>query len=284
MKKLWSKIRANVKTNWISYSILFLVIAPLILNIGLCVTDIIYVKFGFGLTAKGLNNQEWLDFWKTYLSTLIAFGGVFVAWKSSYDARRKEIRKDQAKEYGENLEEEKHTLLNVCQSFDMDIVYKSILELAGTDAKTNDCKKAIHSARERILDTQVEFELLTDIADDFQKCENCDFNPCLDRKIMIAIRDLYYEMEKLYCEMLDKCDEYIENFENQRINEERFKNLSEIIADSANSISQNMKPRLIKYCKIYIDQKKRHKRELLQNGEIQYVKDLESDEMLEQKK
>ena len=69
-----------------------------------------------------------------------------------------------------------------------------------------------------------------------------------------------------------------------RINEEKFKNLSEIIADSANSISQNMKPRLIKYCKIYIDQKKRHKRELLQNGEIQYVKDLESDEMLGQKK
>ena len=33
---------------------------------------------------------------------------------------------------------------------------------------------------------------------------------------MIAIRDLYYEMEGLYLELLQKCDAYVSNIENQK--------------------------------------------------------------------
>lgn len=40
------------------------------MNFGLFVTDIIYEKYGATLTASGLQNQDWLDFWGTYLSVV----------------------------------------------------------------------------------------------------------------------------------------------------------------------------------------------------------------------
>lgn len=83
----------------------------------------------------------------------------------------------------------------------------------------NECRKIIRGAREKILDTQVKFELLSDIADGFEKCESCGFNPCYDRENMIAIRDLYYKMENAYLEMLHDCDIYVDKMEQQQCNE-----------------------------------------------------------------
>lgn len=326
MKERMNKIKTNIKKHWILCIILFFIILPLLLNVGLYITDIIYNKFGWTLTARGLENQDWLDFWGTYLSVVIAFVGICLAWKSSAEDRKMDKNEKLAQEYDENLKEEKNILIEVCQSFNTDIIYKAINELNNMD--TRDCKRILQNSRERILDVQVKFELLSDIADGFQKCEDCDFNPCYDRENMIAIRDLYYKMENIYLEMLYDCGIYVDKMEQQQRNEKIIQNEEEMIsllqqriclakdmptqgsgedikrmeeeisgyrhniemlkekrledeevkkmADSivatANLISQEMKSKIISYCKSYMGWKSRHKRELLLDGQIRYIK------------
>ena len=228
MKKLWSKIKTFIKKHWIWCSIIFFAIGPLLLNLGLYLTDAIYDKFAYSLTARGLDNQDWLDFWGTYLSVLIAFVGICFAWKSSDEDRKKDKRERQAKEYGEHLEEEKHILTEVCQSFNTDVVYKSLLEL--NNMEVQGCKRVLQSARERVLNAQVEFELLTDIAEGFHNCENCNFNPCYDKENMTAIRELYYKMEGLYLELLQKCDTYLNSIVNTNRIEVQIRNNKNIIS------------------------------------------------------
>ncbi|MBD5545017.1 MAG: hypothetical protein HDR01_12480 [Lachnospiraceae bacterium] len=326
MKRWTNKIRTNIKKYWVLCIIIFVALLPLLLNIGLYITDFIYDKYGFTLTANGLGNQDWLDFWGTYLSVVIAFTGICLAWKSSAEDRKMDKNEKLAQEYDENLKEEKNVLIEVCQSFNTNIVYKTIIELSDMDTKK--CKRTLQNARERILDVQVKFELLSDIADGFQKCEGCDFNPCYDRKNMIAVRNLYYKMENVYLQMIQDCSAYVTDMEQQQINEkmmqnendkilllqqriclakdmatsgsvenikkmeeeiaglkyniemlkgkriedEEMKKLVDSIIEAANLISQEMKPQIISYCKAYIEWKKLHKRELLQEGRIRYIR------------
>ena len=64
----------------------------------------------------------------------------------------------------------------------------------------------------------------------------------------------------------------IEELKKEEIDDEESRESIISITESINSISQNMKPKLISYCKSYIELKNRHKRELLQDGKIQYIK------------
>lgn len=228
MKKLLAKITTTMKKYWIFCIILFFAILPVLLNVGLYITDIVYDEFGWTLTARGLGNQDWLDFWGTYLSVVIAFMGICLAWKSSAEDRKVERNEKLAQEYDENLKEERNVLIEVCQSFNTDIIYKAINELNNMD--TRDCMRILQNSRERILNVQVKFELLTDIADGFQKCEGCDFNPCYDRENMIAVRDLYYKMENIYLEMLHDCGIYVDKMEQQQRNEKIMQNEEEMIS------------------------------------------------------
>ena len=92
------------------------------------------------------------------------------------------------------------------------------------------CRRILQNSRERILNVQVKFELLSDIADDFQKCKGYDFNPCYDRENMIAIRNLYYKTEKKYLEMLNNCATYVDKMEQQQRNEKIMQNEEELIS------------------------------------------------------
>ena len=326
MKAWMNKIKTYIKKYWILCIIIFFVVLPLLLNIGIYITDVVYNEFGWTLTASGLGNQDWLDFWGTYLSVVIAFVGICLAWKSSAEDRKIDKNEKLAQEYDENLKEEKNVLIEVCQSFNTDIIYKAINELNNMD--TRDCKRILQNSRERILNVQVKFELLSDIADGFQKCEGCDFNPCYDRENMIAVRDLYYKMENIYLEMLYDCSTYVDKMEKQQRNEqiiqneeemisllqqricyakdvatltsaedikrmeeeisrlrydieslkglrlkdEEVKKLVDSIGNAINLISQEMKPQIISYCKSYMGWKSRHKRDLLLEGQIRYIK------------
>lgn len=58
----------------------------------------------------------------------------------------------------------------------------------------------------------------------------------------------------------------------QEIDLEKMKELANPIIESINVISQELKPQMISYCKSYIGWKKRHKKELLQDGKINFVK------------
>lgn len=326
MEKWSKKMKINIKKRWILYIVMLLIVLPLFLNIGIYITDVVYNEFGWTLTANGLKNQDWLDFWGTYLSVVIAFAGICLAWKSSAEDRKMEKNEKLAQEYDEELKNEKNVLIEVCQSFNTDIIYKAINELNNMDIR--ECRRVLQNSRERILNVQVKFELLSDIVDDFQKCKGCDFNPCYDRENMIAVRDLYYKMENIYLEMLHDCSIYvdkmgqqqhnekvikikeemisllqqriclakdmatsssdedikrmeeevsqfrynIEMLKGQRLKDEEVKKLTDPVVKAINLISQEMKPQIISYCKSYMGWKSKHRRELLLEGKIRYIK------------
>lgn len=58
----------------------------------------------------------------------------------------------------------------------------------------------------------------------------------------------------------------------QRIENEEIKKLANSVVETVNLMSQEMKPQLIRYCKSYMGWKSRHKRELLSEGQIRYIK------------
>lgn len=341
MKNKLDKIKIFIKKYWILCIVIFFIMIPLLLNVGLYITDIIFNKYGLTLTANGLENKDWLAFLSTYLSVVIAFVGICLAWESSNADRKKDKNEKLAQEYGEDIKEEKNVLIEVCQSFNTDIAWKIMIELNNLDTK--ECKRTLQNAREQVLNAQVKFELLTDVADNFQKCEKCNFNPCYDKENMIAIRDQYYKMENMYFQMLDNINTYIVKIDQQRIDEnkiqidekivkdgkemisllkqriiyedemtrqktfeeiqkleqeishlnseinalkeqeinvEKVKELADPIVESINVISQDMKPKMISYCKSYIGWKKRHKEELFQDGQKKFVKFPECNEFL----
>ena len=48
--------------------------------------------------------------------------------------------------------------------------------------------------------------------------------------------------------------------------------MADSVVKAINLISQEMKPQMISYCKSYMGWKGRHKRELLLEGQIRYIK------------
>ena len=58
----------------------------------------------------------------------------------------------------------------------------------------------------------------------------------------------------------------------QRIENEEIKKLANSVVETVNLMSQEMRPQLIRYCKSYMGWKSRHKRELLSEGKIRYIK------------
>lgn len=181
------------------------------------------------------------------------------------------------------------------------------------------------NARANMDQIHIKFEILTELCDVFKKCENCRYLPCIDRKVMIELRDLFYDIEKHYFNMLDigerflECldkeqeriklletetkiqnntEELIELYKNQGLTDnvylsqqdlqsikKQIKNLekSKLRLEEMNKaiseiqkeidyIDKDARPKFIRYCKIYIDMKKEHARELRKTGNIQYNK------------
>ena len=51
-------MKMYIKKHWILCTVIFLIILPLLLNIGIYITDVIYNAFGWTLTVGGLDNQD----------------------------------------------------------------------------------------------------------------------------------------------------------------------------------------------------------------------------------
>lgn len=64
----------------------------------------------------------------------------------------------------------------------------------------------------------------------------------------------------------------IEMLKGQRLKDEEVKKMADSVVKVVNLISQEMKPKMISYCKSYMGWKSRHKRELLLEGQIRYIK------------
>ena len=326
MEKLSVKemLKRFVKKNGLIIIIALLIIAPLFINIGLMIADRFFLKTGIMLTAIGLNNENWLEFWKDYISIAIAFLGIYLVWDSSNTDRKKHYNKDLAEQYMQNIRQEEKILVEVSQCFNTGIIYKSLLTLGNLAVK--DSRLVLQDSRDKIDEAHVKFELLTELSDDFQKCVHCKYNPCRDKKIMQEIRDMFYDMEVHFVNMLNLGEEYcnkvlegqrnvemidihmklahnlkqqiywsqngnctldeVYNLQKQLAEEEQqLKKLNETKLDTdilnemvkpihkeIDYISKTMRPKFNKYCKFYIEIKKKHAMELRMDGIINYVK------------
>lgn len=310
------------KNQWLLWAVAGVIIAPLIINIGLIATDAIYENSKTLLTAKGLSNADWLDFWKQYLAIIISFVGVSLVYLSSKKDREKSIQEKNAQQYLEEVRREENVLVEVIQQFNTGILYNALMLQSGSTG----CEgiKLIADTRTSINTAYIKFEMLTSLCDDFKKCESCPNSPCVDSELMKDLRGIFEDIEKHYWEMLDLGEQYlnllreetrrlelltnekrlcrdIERFinscgdryadevaelieEQAKLKEsiaehERVKMSQEInqgwlnkIKDEITYIDQEARPKFIRYCKIYIDEKKNHSIELRTTGTIQYRK------------
>lgn len=318
------KLKLFIEKHGLTMVIVLLIIAPIFINIGLVVTDYFYQNTGITLTAVGLNNENWLEFWKDYISIAIAFLGVYLVWDSSNKDRKKQCVKDFIDLQLQSISQEEQVLVEVSQCFNTGIIYKSLLTLDGMAVK--DSRLILQDSRDKLDEAHVKFELLTQLSDDFQRCEHGKYNPCNDRKIMQEIRDIFYSMERHYNNMLNLGEEYcnkvvdgqrnseninihmqivqnikqqifwaqignitsdeIDNLQKQLAEEEqKLRELNEAklsddmlnlmvkpIHDEIDQISKNMRPKFNRYCKDYIEIRKKHAEELRMDGIINCIK------------
>ena len=109
-------------------------------------------------------------------------------------------QEEQAQQYLEGVRQEENVLVDVTQGFNISIVYKALLQQSKS-ANIYDGRMVLTNARANMDQMHIKFEILTELCDDFKKCENCRYLPCIDRKVMIELRDLFYDIEKHYFNM-----------------------------------------------------------------------------------
>lgn len=208
------KEKSSFKSKILMFIIIAFAVAPLLINVGLVITDIIYEKTGFTLTAYGLSNVEWLDFWKQYLTIAISFLGIYLVFISANKDRQKHLQEKNAQQYLEEVRQEENVLVEVTQSFNMGVVYNALLQQA--ESNIFEGRQILADSRSHMDYAHIKFELLTDLCDDFKKCEKCIFSPCVDKSIMFELRDLFYDMEKHYFDMIEAGEIFLE-----RLNQEQ---------------------------------------------------------------
>ena len=208
------KEKTASKSKILALVVIAFAVAPLLINVGLVITDIIYEKTGTTLTAYGLNNVEWLDFWKQYLAIAISFLGVYLVYISSNKDREMQLREKDAQQYLEEVRREEEVLVDVVQSFNIGVVYDALLQQASSNIYEG--RKVLADSRVNMDLVHIKFELLTELCDDFKKCEKCSYLPCVDKTIMLELRDLFYDMEKHYFDMLNAGEHFLERLEQEQ--------------------------------------------------------------------
>lgn len=180
--------------------IIVVAIAPMLINVGLIFTDIICEKHGLTLTAYGLNNVQWLDFWKQYLAIIISFIGICLVYLSSCKDREMQLNERKAQQYLEYVTNEEKVLVRVIKNFNIANVYDVIV--SRVKSNTFDHGRTLADLCANMDSVHVEFEILTNLCDDFKRCDGCENNPCIDRLIREDLRNQFYDMEKCYFELL----------------------------------------------------------------------------------
>lgn len=204
-----TKSKENLKneTSVLKKCIGLLIVAPLLINVGLIGTDVFCDIFGGTLTAKGLGNESWFDFWKYYLSAVIALFGVYLVWDTANKDRKRRENMEASNQYLNRVSLEEKTLVEVVQCFNTGIIYKALNQLGETTIQ--ECKAVLQDARDKMDEAHIKFEMLTDIVDNFERCSCCEHNPCQDRKIKEKFSGIFYDMEKHYINILNAGDDYL---------------------------------------------------------------------------
>lgn len=214
------KLMHLIKNRILTKVIFLLILTPLFINIGLVATDIIYARFGITLTAKGLDNKSWLDFWKDYMSVAIAFLGVYLVWDSSNKDRKVQCYRDISDQYFEKINNEEITLVEVAQCFNIGVIHKVLIQANDRDVSSlRDAYGSLQNARDKIDEAHIKFELRTSLLDDFISDGQYMNNTEQERNEVNEIRCMFYDMEKHYVNLLNIGEDYL-----KRINDDIFTN------------------------------------------------------------
>ena len=177
---------------------------PAIVNILMCLTDVLYIYRGWTLSPVGVGNKEWIAFWGNYLVGITALGSALLVWIASKKERKRQNNIEIEHIYTDDLKREQQTLVNICRSIDTSVAYNLFVLNEINDLREQ--KQLVQRTRNDVLNGQSELELQTNIA---VSLENCTDKECLYYKIVIQTRDIYYIIEKNYLEMLKECDWYL---------------------------------------------------------------------------
>ena len=81
-----------------------------------------------------------------------------------------------AQQYLEEVRREEEVLVDVVQSFNIGVVYDALLQQASSNIYEG--RKVLADSRVNMDLVHIKFELLTELCDDFKKCEKCSTNLC----------------------------------------------------------------------------------------------------------
>ena len=176
---------------------------PIILAIGLAITDYCFLKFGWTLSPSGLGNREWLQFFQNYLIGITAIFSALLVWRASKDEIKSQRRLEQNRHIIADIDKERQVLVGVCKAFDTAVIYhafnvKSELEVA-------EGIEIIQHGRDKALTSQIEFEMLTLLP---RIAENG--SDSLYHLIADSLVKTYYDTLKLYHEVLNNGDSMIQ--------------------------------------------------------------------------
>lgn len=220
---LWNKLSNNKVFKIFFWSLIFVGI-PLIINVLLCCTDFLYKKMGWTLSPEGIQNKSWLEFWCNYLIGIIALVSVYSLWSSSKRDRNHQNNIELAKYYSEHICEEQRVIINMCKAFDTSVPYKMLNQ--GNMQNIVQSKQVIQMARDNVLNTQCELEIITDIV--FWADDRNDEKP-EDLQLFKLFRETYYTLEQKYINILDECDYYLSLIEEQRYAHDKIQITSDLI-------------------------------------------------------
>lgn len=226
------KLKISADRKIIIIAIVLFIISPFVINVVFIFMDIIYNKFGIVLTAQGLYNENWLEFWKDYLPVAITCLSIYLVWDSANKDRKERNNKDEAEQYLSYLSEEKHTLVEVSQCFNIGIIYRALYQFGRESVQ--DSKAILEDARDKIDGAHIKFEMLTDLSDDFERYKS---NSCIDIEIMQEIRDIFYDMEGHYIKMINIGEDYINKMAAEQQNIEKIGIYEKLIINLRSQIS-----------------------------------------------
>ena len=124
------------------------------------------------------------------------------------------MREKDAQQYLEEVRREEEILVDVVQNFNIGVVYDALLQQASSNIYEG--RKVLADSRVNMDLVHIKFELLTELCDDFKKCEKCSYSPCTDKTIMLELRDLFYDMEKHYFDMLNAGEDFLERLSKEQ--------------------------------------------------------------------
>ncbi|MGL5624758.1 hypothetical protein [Cetobacterium sp.] len=157
------------------------------------IVGILILCFPFIINA--LENKELLSFWGSYLSGIATFVSVYVMYRMNEKIMLNQRKETIYNHDKKSLEELKIILVQVLEAFDISIFNK--FANLGNRIDSKEQKLIFIAAKEKLLKTQVAFELLTEI-----NLSKESFDDEKSALIIEELRELYYRMNISYFKLL----------------------------------------------------------------------------------